>query len=230
MKHLIYLVALIALIQSVPTYAAGGGGSSGGGFSQPRKQLTPDQKAAVAYDSGIKHRDKAAKYDDKAAGASSDKKLAKLEKKAAKEYGKAIKDYEKAIRYAPGYFEVHGSLGYALRKVGRYAESLDAYNESLRLNPSYGNAIEYRGEAYLGLNRIDDAKDAYMTLFNNEPALASQLLIAMSEWVVRHRDNAVEVDGTSVENFAVWVQQRTELASYTQPPTDAAAALWAEST
>ena len=229
MKYTIYLAAIILLIPAYSAHAASGG-SSGGSFSQPRVQLSPEQKAAAAYESGIKHRDKAAKYEQTAATETPGKKLAKLEKKITREYGKAIKNYRKAIKYNSDFYEIHGSLGYALRKVGRFDESLAAYDESLRINPSYGNAVEYRGEAYLGLNRLGDAKNAYMMLFRNEPALANQLLAAMTEWVAAQRGASTSVDSATVENFAAWVQQRNELASFIRKPGDVATELWAAST
>lgn len=227
MKYAIYLTTLLFLITSVPANAASGG-SPGGNIPDQRVQLTPEEKAAVNYEAGIKYRDKAMKFEDKAKSETSEKKLVKLEKKIEKEYNKAIKKFTKAIEYSPGYYEVHSSLGYALRKVGRFEESLAAYNASLRINPSYGNAIEYRGEAYLGLNRIADAKEAYMVLFQNEPALAEQLLTAMVEWVAWRRNDANGLDSTDVEQFADWVQQRSELASFVQPTDSETSDLWAE--
>ncbi len=196
--------------------------------SSQRVKLTPQQNAVASYKDGIKHRDKAVKYEEKVALETRDKQRAKLQKKIEKEYGKAIKDFESAIEYFPGYYEVHGSLGYALRKVGRFDDSLAAYNASLKINPSYGDAIEYRGEAFLGLNRIDDAKEAYMVLFQNEPPLAKQLLTAMQEWVAARRDDAKGLDSADVEHFADWIQQRNELASFVQTNNDKARERWAE--
>ena len=155
--------------------------------SSQRVKLTPQQNAVASYQDGIKNRDKAEKYEAKFAVETRDKQRAKLQKKIGKEYAKAIKNFEKAIEYFPDFYEVHGSLGYALRKVGRFDDSLAAYDASLKINPSYGDAIEYRGEAFLGLNRIDDAKQAYMVLFQDEPPLAKQLLTAMEEWVAARR-------------------------------------------
>lgn len=229
MKVVIYLTALLFLLAAVPANAAQGGSAGGGATPQQKRvKLTPEQKAAVSYQRGIKNRDRAAKIEQKAAEETREKQLAKLHKKIEKEYNKAIKNYEKAIASSSDYYEVHASLGYALRKVGRYEESLEAYNVSLRLNPSYGNAIEYRAEAYLGLNRIDEAKEAYMVLFQNEPALADQLLAAMVEWVTSRRDDAMGLDSADVEQFADWVQQRSELASYVRPPDSETSERWVE--
>jgi len=175
---------------------------------QPMKRLTPEEKAVASYEAGIKHRDKAAKFEQQAIEEASDKKLAKLHKKISKQYDRAIDDYEKAIGHYPRFYQAHSSLGYALRKIGRYEESLAAYNESLKINPYYDEAIEYRGEAYLGLNRIDEAKEAYMELFQNDRVLADQLMAAMLSWIAARRDDTGGLDAAVVEQFADWVDQR----------------------
>ena len=116
-----------------------------------------------------------------------------------------------------------------LRNVGRYEESLAAYNVALDINPVFDEAIEYRGEAYLGLNRLDEAKEAYMDLFQNNRGLADQLMAAMTSWVAARRDDAGSLDTAVVEQFAEWVNQRNELASYVHPLDDAAGRFWTES-
>ena len=231
MKYAFTLVALLLMIPDAPAMAAEGGGSTSGGFAQQQRaiKLTPEEKAAVSYQAGLKHRDRATGLEAKAAKETRDKKLAKLNKKIVKEYLKATDDFEKSIEHYSGYYEVHSSLGFALRKVGRFDESLAAYNTSLGMNPAYGNAIEYRGEAYLGLNRIAEAKDAYMKLFNLDPALAEQLLTAMDEWVESRRVDLKGLGKTEVEQFATWVQQRAELASFVQPTDQETLVHWDES-
>lgn len=230
MKYPVYLVIFLVLTVAPPSYAAQSG-STGGGFSQqqPMKRLTPEEKALASYQRGLKHRDKAAKFEQKTVDENNEKKFAKLQKKINKEYRKAIDDLEKAIGYYPRFYQAHSSLGYALRKINRYDESLAAYNESLRINPSYHEAIEYRGEAYLGLNRLDEAKAAYMELFQSNRPLADQLIAAMLSWVAARRDDAGALDVALVEQFATWVDQRNRLASYIYPLNDAARIRWAES-
>ena len=230
MKYPIYLVVFIVLPMAPPSYAAQSGSPSGGSYQQQTmKRLTPEEKASASYQRGLKHRDKAAKYEQKAVDESNEKKLAKLQKKIAKEYKKAIDNYEKSVSHYPGFYQVHSSLGYALRKVNRYDESLAAYNESLRINPSYHEAIEYRGEAYLGLNKLDAAKTAYMELFQGNRPLADQLMAAMISWVAARRDDAGALDAAFVEQFATWVDQRNRLASYIYPLDDTARIRWAGS-
>ncbi len=229
MKFPVYLVIILILTMAPPLQADQGSSAGGGGLRQPMKRLTPEEKAVVSYNAGLKHRDKAAKYEQKAIAEINDKKLAKLKKKNAKEYNKAIDDFEKAIKYYPRFYQAHSSLGYALRKVGRYEESLAAYNESLDINPFYDEAIEYRGEAYLGLNRLDEAKEAYMELFQNNRVLADKLIAAMIAWVAARRDDGGGLDAAVVDQFAEWVDQRNTLASYVQPMDDATRDRWAES-
>ena len=227
MKFPVYLVIILVLTLAPPLHAAQGG-SGGGGMGQPMKRLTPEEKAVVSYNAGLRHRDKAAKYEQRAIEETNDKKFAKLQKKTAKEYGKAIDDFEKAIKYHPRFYQAHSSLGYALRKVSRYEESLAAYNEALEINPYYDQATEYRGEAYLGLNRLDEAKDAYMELFQSDRVLADQLMAAMITWVAARRDDAGGLDAAVVDQFAEWVDQRNTLASYVHPMDDATQNRWAE--
>ena len=227
-----YLGVILSLTFATPLHAAdsgGGGGSTGPQQQQTMKRLTPEEKAVKSYDAGIKHRDKAAKFEQKAINETNEKKSAKLQKKIAKEYNRAIDDFEDAVGHYPRFYQAHNSLGYALRNVSRYEESLAAYNVALDINPVFDEAIEYRGEAYLGLNRLDEAKEAYMDLFQNNRGLADQLMAAMTSWIAARRDDAGSRDTAVVEQFAEWVNQRNELASYVRPSDDAAGRFWTES-
>ena len=225
-----YLAIILALTMAAPLQAASGGGGGGGGMpQQTMKRLTPEEKAFASYDAGIRHRDKAAKYEQRAIDETREKKFAKLQKKIAKEYKRAIGDFEKAIGHYQRFSDAHNSLGYALRKVGRYEESLAAYDVALDINPVFDEAIEYRGEAYLGLNRLGEAKEAYMNLFQNDRSLAGQLMAAMIAWVASRRDDAEGLDTAVVEQFAAWVEQRNELSSYVHPMDGADRNRWAES-
>ncbi len=224
-----YLTIILALTIAAPLQANDGGGGGGATMrQQPMKRLTPEEKAVVSYDAGIKHRDKATKYEQQAIDETREKKFAKLQKKIAKEYKRAIADFEKAIGHYQRFYQAHNSLGYALRKVGRYEESLAAYDLALDINPVFDQAIEYRGEAYLGLNRLGEAKEAYMDLFQNDRALADQLMAAMMAWVASRRDDADGLDTAVVEQFAEWVDQRNQLASYVHPTDDGDRIRWTE--
>ena len=224
-----YLGIILILAFATSSQAAdsgGGGGSMGSQQRQTMKRLTPEEKAVKSYNAGIKHRDKAAKFEQQAIGASNEKKFAKLQKKIAKEYRRAIDDFEDAVGHYPRFYQAHNSLGYALRQIGQYEESLAAYNVALDINPVFDEAIEYRGEAYLGLNRLDEAKDAYIDLFQNNRELADQLMSAMMSWITARRGDAGDLDTTVVEQFAEWVEQRNELTSYVHPSDDAVRRRW----
>jgi tetratricopeptide (TPR) repeat protein len=224
MKLPINLIVILVLALAPVATLYGASGSSGGGGSFPQQsqpKRTPEELAASRYKKGLKHRDKAAKFELQAATEENEKKVAKLQKKVAKEYKKAAANFQKAIKYNPDMYQAHGSLGYAYRKSGSYEDALQAYDTAIRLKPAYGEAIEYRGEAYLGLNRIEDAKQAYMDLFQIDRTLADQLLTAMNGWVAARQADLNGADPQVVEQFAVWVNQRTNLASYI-PALDAA--------
>jgi tetratricopeptide (TPR) repeat protein len=53
------------------------------------------------------------------------------------------------LRAVPDDADGHNLLGYSLRHLGRYAESLVAYERALALNPSHLGAHEYLGELFL---------------------------------------------------------------------------------
>lgn len=217
MQHLRnVLLVVLALTVATPVFAAGGGSVGGSAPTQPRVKRTPEQSAVRHYNSGLKRRDKGEKYLLDAATREG-KARTKREQKAAKQFTKAAKEFEKAVGYRSDFYQAHASLGYAYRKLGRYDESLQAYNRSLSLNPDYAEAIEYRGEAYLGLNQVDAAKQAYMDLFRRQRDLADQLMAAMEQWVDTRRAEPGELQPNSVEAFATWVAQRTELAGQVGP-------------
>jgi tetratricopeptide (TPR) repeat protein len=63
-----------------------------------------------------------------------------------------------ALALRPSFPEAWSELGYALRHLGRYGESLRAYDEALRLRQRFPEALEYLGEAYVEMGRLDDAR------------------------------------------------------------------------
>ena len=229
MKTAAYLCVILVLALPAPLYADQGG-SSGGSTrqQQPMKRLTPEEKAVASHEAGVKHRNKADKFEQQATEETNEKKYAKLQKKIVKEYNRAIDDYEKAIGHYERFYQAHSSLGYALRMVGQFEESLSAYERSLEINPYYDEAIEYRGQAYLGLNRLEEAKEAYVSLFQNDRYLADKLMTAMFSWVASRREDSNGLETAVVEQFAQWVEHRNELASYVHPMDSNAGKRWAE--
>lgn len=220
-------VAAIVLTLSLGS-AAASGGSSIPSSPAPRvsPRMTPEQQAAQKYNDGLKHIEKGDKANRGASEAKDAKQSAKEEASARKEYQKAVVDLQAAIEKAPAMFQAHGSLGYALRKLGDYPAALKAYDKALELNAAYTPSIEYRAEAYLGLNRVDDAKSAYMDLFNSDRKRADELAAAMKSWLEARRQDARGVAPETIEEFAKWLSQRGEIAGRTSALTGRKGPRW----
>jgi Flp pilus assembly protein TadD len=78
--------------------------------------------------------------------------------KRGKEWSVAAASFRKAVELKPDYPEAWNELGFALRNMGDYPESVKAYDEALRLKPRFPEALEYLGEAYVKMGRLDDAR------------------------------------------------------------------------
>ncbi|MBK8016385.1 MAG: tetratricopeptide repeat protein [Betaproteobacteria bacterium] len=70
----------------------------------------------------------------------------------------ALNALRKAVAADPGNADAHNWLGFAYRKLGKFAESFSAYDEALRINPQHKAAHEYIGEAYLQTDQLDKAE------------------------------------------------------------------------
>ena len=205
-------LALASLLMAPSTLLAAGGSSASVPPPSAAPDMTPQQKAMAAYNDGLEHRNKAWKLEEEAAAADA----AKAEKKvlkARKAYDKAIQRYRDAVELMPDFHHAWSSLGYALRKTGDYQESLAAYDRALAIEPRYTEAIEYRGEAYLGLGRLEEAKGAYMQLFQLDKERAAELMTAMKRFVEERRAEPGELSEEAVEEFATWVEERSDLVA-----------------
>lgn len=78
--------------------------------------------------------------------------------RVSKDWATAVAAFRRAVDLRADFADAWNELGYALRNVGRYQESLEAYDVALRLRPNFPEALEYLGEAYVKLGRIDDAR------------------------------------------------------------------------
>lgn len=209
---LLFLVFLATSLIPLAAHAAGGAPTP----PPAAPRLTPAEEAAQLYNEGLKLRDKAWKFEAQSDAATNPAEQAKLTARMEKQFEKAIKKFERATELNQSLFQAHSSLGYALRRTGRYQEALTAYNRALALNPNYTEAVEYRAEAYLGLDRVAEAKTAYMFLFNRDQKRAGELLEAMAEWVENRRQDPANVEPEALEAFASWVAERSDLATTTQ--------------
>jgi tetratricopeptide (TPR) repeat protein len=212
-------IGLALSLPPAPALAAGGGGggvpSSGGGGDSSKRI------AAGHYRAGLRARDAAWSHEKKAKQAADIEKAKRSYGRARRQFEKAIASQRKAIKAAPDMFQAHSSLGYALRRIGRYDEAIVSYDRALELEPSYGEAVEYRAEAYLQLGRLEDVQRAWGRL-QNVPELAQQLMEAMERWVEKRRRAPGELDPARVEAFASWVSEQQPAARTAGAPTASA--------
>jgi len=224
-RHLLITVAALALVAG-PAWASGSGPAPVP--SAPRApsapSLTPEQRASMKYNAGLKQQEKGDELGKEAEAATDEKKKAKAEAKARKAYETARADFEAAVKLDGGNFQAHGALGYVLRRLGGFDESLEAYERALQLKPGYPPAVEYRAEAFLGLNRVEEAKSAYMELFTADRPRADLLAGAMQKWIERRRQDPAGIDPATIDGFAKWLEQRREIGAQTNallPPAEA---------
>lgn len=211
---------------SVGALASGSGPMPmGGGGGGPRaSSVSPQDRAAQRYNSGLKSQEKGDDALKEAVAETDAKKKDKIEAESKKYYGKAQDAFEDAVRLDSQNYQAYGALGYVRRRLGDNAGSLLAYESALKLKPNFTPAIEYRGETYLGLNRIEDAKQAYMALFASDRPKADMLVEAMKSWLDARRKDPAGVSPQTLDEFGTWLQQRQEVATHTSallPPKDA---------
>lgn len=219
--HIMLGALLVAAVAPAWSASSGGGSSMPSSMNVPEREMTPEQKAKMAYSSGLRAATKGDKYTANAEKAKDERKKEKAAKEANEQYSNARAKFEQAVELAPSMPEAWNMLGYTRRKLGDYDAALQAYDKSLSLRPSFPEAIEYRGEAFLRMKRFDDAKQAYLDLFAGNRKLADKLLGSMKSWVDTARASGAEAGG--VEDFAKWVQERSQIAGQTAALTRAGA-------
>lgn len=217
MKNRLSIYASIAAaLLLVPGCAFASGASGIPSVPHSSKQArAPEQQAVELYNEGIAYRDKAEKLEKEAAAAPDAKKKEKLERQALDRHESSIKKFIQATEKNPRLFQAWGSLGYAYRRTGKYADALAAYDKALALEQGYTPAIEYRAEAFLALNRLDDVRSAYMTLFRMDRARADELAAAIEKWVEKKRAEPGSLDPAAFEGFASWAAERKRIAAQT---------------
>ena len=202
---------LASLVLPGDARAAGGGGggsvdvggSGGGGGSADAKMV------ARRFDRAKKHLEDAKALEAKLEAETSPDERKDLEEKIHDEYDDARGDLEFVARKQPKSYPAQSELGFALRKLGRFDDSLAAYNRALEMKPGYAPAIEYRGEAYLELGRLTDARAAWEKLSNLDTELADQLLAKMQRWLARQKSApTAEVEPDALGEFEAWLKER----------------------
>ncbi len=67
-------------------------------------------------------------------------------------------------------------LGFSLRKIGKYEQSLKYYKKAIEIKPDFAEAHEYIGESYLGIGDRESAWKHYTILVDLESEQADVLL------------------------------------------------------
>ncbi|MGZ4810194.1 MAG: tetratricopeptide repeat protein [Thermoanaerobaculia bacterium] len=213
MKRL--LSSLLALAIAPAVFASGAGSVPSMGSRNPHDD------AVQYYNSAERRLEKLTKMHDEMKAATDPQKAADLRQKISKGLEAAAADFRHATDNDPNLFQAYSELGFTLRKLGRYDESLAAYDKALALQPGFSPAIEYRAEAHLGLNKLDDVKDAYMTLFAGDRPRADVLMVSIKSWLAERRANLNGLDAAKLDEFAKWVEQRQTIAGQTSSVTTA---------
>lgn len=208
-------MGLLAMFLLPAVFAANTPAPSGGGAGMV---MTPQQVALDEFRRGAQQLEKAAKLHGELQAANETKREG-LQKKLTKTLEGAARSFEKATLNDPRMVQAYSELGFALRKLGRYQESLAAYDKALSIMPGFAPAIEYRAEAHLGLNRFAEAKEAYLLLFAGDRPRADLLFAAMQKCVAARTADAAGADPQQVAALAKFVEERAAIHAQTSPAT-----------
>jgi len=200
-------LAILSLILAPALFAAGPGSMpSTGGMHR-----SPHEDAVGYYNAAERRLDKMSKLHAELKATTDPQKAATLRQNLNKGLEAAAADFRRATDNDPRMFQAHSELGFTLRKLGRYDESLAAYEKALEIEPGFSPAIEYRAEAYLGLGKLDEVKSAYMLLFDGDRPKADTLMTSMNSWVAQQRTTPT-VDAAQLDAFGKWLEARQTLA------------------
>ena len=195
-----------------PSLLASGAGSVP---SPAMNSRSPHGMAVDYYNGGERRLEKLTKIHDEMKAAKDAQTVANLQQKINKGLEAAAGDFQRAVKNDPNLYQAYSELGFTLRKLGKYNESLDAYNKALEIEPGFSPAIEYRAEAFLGLNQLDEVKKAYTMLFSGDRPRADVLMVSMKSWIAERRANANGLDAQTLDDFVKWVEQRDTIAGQT---------------
>lgn len=216
---LLFATLLLALLLAAPAWAAGGSTEQ-----SAEDESSPEKEAKALYNEALEHRDAAWELEEEGAN----------QAKVDARFENAVDQLEKAVDLDPQLYQAWSSLGYALRRLSDYEESLDAYDRALEIAPTYAEAVEYRAEAYLALGRLDETKEAYAWLSNHDAERADELLEAMRGWLENEGWKSIDdaPGAETVDSFRQWVEEQSEMAETTAflRPSDGSDDAWGEAT
>jgi tetratricopeptide (TPR) repeat protein len=188
-----------------------GPGSDGGSVGFDNADTSPGQRAIAEYRTGEQRLESArevrlAIVEARASGR--DAEIPELEHQLGRWYDRAERAFRKALNHDEGLFQAWSSLGYTLRRLGRYDEALAAYDKAIELEPRYAEAVEYRAEAYLQLGRLDEAKAEYVRLAGWVEPMAATLRLKMDDWYRAHSADPGSLDPAAVARFGQWLEEQ----------------------
>ncbi|HEY3057062.1 MAG TPA: tetratricopeptide repeat protein [Thermoanaerobaculia bacterium] len=214
------IAATLFVVLLGPALFASGAGSVP---SPAMSSRSPHDMAVDFYNGAERRLEKLTKIHEEMKGAKDAQTAANLQQKINKGLEAAAADFQRAVKNDPNLYQAYSELGFTLRKLGKYNESLDAYNKALEIEPGFSPAIEYRAEAFLGLNQLDEVKKAYTALFGGDRPRADILMVSMKSWITERRANANGLEAQKLDEFAKWVEQRETIAGQTSSLTQATA-------
>src|SRR3982751_4538024 len=116
---------LVAAVVAITPLNLGASGRSMPSSSPSMREMTPEELAQSAYNSGIGHKDKGVKVEKTDP------------KKARNEYEKALKDFKRASELVPNLYQAYNGMGFAYRKTGDYEKALEMYGTALQMAPGF---------------------------------------------------------------------------------------------
>src|ERR671931_2269236 len=96
---------LLAAALAIWPHNLGANGKSMPSSSPSMREMTPEEMARDAYNSGIRHKDNGLRNE------------ARNPEKARGEYEKALKDFQRATELVPNLFQAYNGMGFAYRKI-----------------------------------------------------------------------------------------------------------------
>ena len=206
------LAACLLALAAGPGLAVGPG-SDGGSTGFANADSPPGQRAISRFREGEEHLDRARALRIeivalREGGASEGADVAALEARERKAYESAEPCFREAIELDAGLFQAWSSLGYTLRRQGRFDDAIPAYDRAIELEPRYVEAVEYRAEAYLELGRLDEARAEYVRLAGWVEPYAARLMAKMEAWHAARLVDPGDVDPAAVAEFGRWLAER----------------------
>ena len=138
MKHLATSLALALF--ATAAFASGSGGGSSPSMSPQMQPRDPHEQAVAYYNSAERQLEKATKANADLKANTDPSKADGLKSRLNKSLENAAADLNRAVKSDPNLYQAYSELGFCLRKLGRFDESLAAYDKGLAIEPRWAPA------------------------------------------------------------------------------------------